>query len=70
MGIFHFAADDEGLAARGWRKGVPSPGREQPPWHRSPARYFQLQEKYKGRECWGHPAELSDASCVIKEEKV
>lgn len=39
MGIFLFAAAG-GLAPSGWRKGVPSPGREQPlspqPWHRSP----------------------------------
>lgn len=69
MGIFHFAAAADGLAPRGWRKGVPSLGREQPPWHHSPARYFWLQEKYEGRECWGHQAELSDASCVIKEER-
>lgn len=57
MGIFLFAAAG-GLAPSGWRKGAPSPSREQPlplqPWRRSPEnlyRYFWLQEKYKGRKC-------------------
>lgn len=69
MGIFRFAAAN-GLAPRGWRKGVLSPGKEQLPWHHSPAGYFWLQKKYRGKECWGHPVGLSDASCAIKEEKV